>query len=251
MNIFNIKMRASRDNIHISGAEQIIGKDDINIALENLFKRAISKIDNIDNSNSIEVNLKINRLDKTPIILKALDSKYIETSTSIEAIEIIKKIFIECGIYNIDKIIDIFINKPQMRGAILLDIYTLEQIQPDRERGIRVSCIDYLNRDSKKKNYFKEAISISTKIANVPGIVGEICVSDDDYPDGCIMTPDKKSFAIRNLKSKYMKGGRIFLYDKKINPNINEVIEFIEKTPVIVDFSNIEDIANQQTIINE
>ena len=55
---------------------------------------------------------------------------------------------------------------------------------------------------------------LATKVANAPGIVGEICVSDDpDYVTGYVATKEIGYCRITTIKEMGDPcGGRIFLY---------------------------------------
>ena len=105
------------------------------------------------------------------------------------------------GILRAREIFDMFCSLSGMRGAALVDIHTLKRLEPNKERGVRVTCIDYNDHDASTKNHFKEAVSLSSKVASAPGIVGELCITDDgDYPDGLVVTPKKVICGIRNFR---------------------------------------------------
>ena len=78
-----------------------------------------------------------------------------------------------------------------MRGAMLLDVDRLIRLEPDKKRGIRATNMDQErmkgDRIGNEKNHYEEAIVLATKVANCPGIIGEICISDDpEYVTGYV-----------------------------------------------------------------
>lgn len=103
----------------------------------------------------------------------------------------------------------------KMRGAALIDCLTAERLEPDKDRGIRVSRIQM---DKKKKNSnFKEsqkkltsepqrvieAVTVASKVASVPEIIAEICVSDNpDYTTGYISSKKFGYLRITNIKKR-------------------------------------------------
>jgi 6-carboxyhexanoate--CoA ligase len=137
-----------------------------------------------------------------------------------------------------------------MRGAMLLDADTLERLEPDRARGVRATYMDAASpeksrqarpsrtggEDACKKNHFAEAVVLATKVANAPGIVGEICVSDDpDYVTGYVATKEIGYCRITTIKRKGDPcGGRIFLY-RGPREKVAETIRFLQEQCVLVD----------------
>ncbi len=144
----------------------------------------------------------------------------------------------ESGIKRAEEIIGRFAQTYEMRGAMLLDVDTLERLEPDKDRGIRATYMDITEGetdDRTEKNHFKEALVLATKVANHPNIVGELCISDDpDYITGYFASKDMGYVRITKLKEMgSADGGRIFLYrgDRK---NVSDCIRYLEKQKVLV-----------------
>lgn len=237
MDLYSIKMRASKNesgnSIHVSGAEKIIDKEEIKTCSQMLISRAM----NHENGTPDFINLKIEKIEDKILRLKALPITQIDVETIEEGFLEIKKQMENIGISRANEIIEKMKETSPMRGAMLLDINTLERLESDPNRGIRAT---YMDSDksvfSADKNHFREAIILATKVANAPHIVGEICISDDiNYQIGYFSS--KKTGYIRITKLKEignMFGGRIFLYNGKTEEDLEETINFIEKRPVIV-----------------
>ena len=77
---------------------------------------------------------------------------------------------------------------------------------------------------------------LATKVANAPGIVGEICVSDDpDYVTGYVATKEIGYCRITTVKQKGDPcGGRIFLY-RGPREGVPETIRYLQRQCVLVD----------------
>ena len=163
--------------------------------------------------------IKVEKIEPENILyLDALPVSTIEVENYQDGIEEIRKFLISLNLKNAEKIVSLLSQTYAMRGAILLDVDTMERLEPDRERGIRATYMDaertYDNLVLEGKNHYAEAIVLATKVANAPNIIGEICISDDpDYVTGYVAS---KSTGYRRItKMKEMgseNGGRIFLY---------------------------------------
>ena len=88
---------------------------------------------------------------------------------------------------------------------------------------------------SANKNHFNEAIVLATKVANAPGIVAELCISDDpDYVTGYVGSLELGYVRIMKLKEMGdPNGGRIFLFDSS-KASAEECIDFLQKKKVLV-----------------
>ena len=105
-----------------------------------------------------------------------------------------------------------------MRGVMLLDVGSLERLEPDHARGIRATYMDLdhspLRPVDDSKNHFQEAIVLASKVSNAPHIIAKICIFDDpDYVTGYVASKQTGYVRITKLKEiGNLDGGRIFLY---------------------------------------
>lgn len=236
MSLYSIKMRASEKKKHISGSEKIINYDQIDRCVKQLIQRGMRH----PKGNPDLLNIKVEKIEQENILyLDALPVSTIEVENYQDGIEEIRKFLILLNLKNAEKIVSLLSQTYAMRGAILLDVDTMERLEPDRERGIRATYMDaertYDNLVLEGKNHYEEAIVLATKVANAPNIIGEICISDDpDYVTGYVAS---KSTGYRRItKMKEMgseNGGRIFLYQGS-KEDVAGTISFLEKQPVIV-----------------
>ena len=237
--LFAVKMRAARAGEHISGAERIVPAGDIPALVAALAERALHHAKGAPD----EIHLKAEETGEI-IYLEALPVSTHVTQTPEEGRAVAARLLAGAGITRIDEIMARFSETYGMRGAMLLDADTLERLEPDPARGVRATYMDaaYNGQDARctrggarVKNHFAEAVVLATKGANAPGIVGEICVSDDpDYVTGYVATKEIGYCRITTIKEKGDPcGGRIFLY-RGPREGVAETIEYLQKQCVLV-----------------
>ena len=250
--LFAVKMRAARAGEHISGAERIVPADEIPALVSALAERALHHAKGAPD----EIHLKAEEAGEI-MYLEALPVSTHVTQTPEEGRAVAARLLAGAGITRIDEIMARFAETYAMRGAMLLDADTLERLEPDPARGVRATYMDATVKkrqecrfpdehhlsgerrsrrfDSSKKNHFAEALVLATKVANAPGVVGEICVSDDpDYVTGYVATKEIGYCRITTIKEKGDPcGGRIFLY-RGPREGVPKTIEYLQKQCVLV-----------------
>lgn len=235
MNQYAVKMRASADGKHISGAEKIVPARFVPETVARLAERALTHAKGTPDF----VNLKIENPGEI-LRLKALPVTTYETASAAEGRAKAAELLRGAGIARIDEILARFAETASLRGAMLLDVDTLERLEPDPARGVRATYMDdadsFLKGTASGKNHYAEAIVLATKVAHAPGIIGEICVSDDpDYVTGYVATREIGYCRLTTVKAKGSpEGGRIFLY-RGPHARVDETIRFLEHQAVIVD----------------
>ena len=233
--LYSVKMRASQEGRHISGAERIVPSAAVPAVVAQLAARALEHSKGVPDS----VNVKVERPGEI-VRLKSLPVATNVTRTPAEGRALAADLLRAAGIGRIDEIMALFRETYSMRGAMLLDADTLERLEPDRARGVRATCMDAADSIAKgsaaDKNHYAEAIVLATKVQHAPGIVAEICVSDDpDYVTGYVATRGIGYQRITVVKEKGdPSGGRIFLY-RGSREQVPETIRFLEQQAVIVE----------------
>ncbi len=232
--LFSIKMRASRAGTHVSGAERIVPAAEAAQTAARLVERALCHAKGTPDF----INVKIE--DPGDILnIPALPVATIVTHTAAEGRARAAELLARAGIERIDEIMARFSETHGMRGAMLLDADTLERLEPDRARGVRATRMDDADSAAKgiatRKNHYAEAIVLASKVQQAPGIVGEICISDDpDYVTGYVATRTLGYRRITVIKDKGdPNGGRIFLY-RGPREQVPETIRFLEQQSVLV-----------------
>ena len=233
-------MRASRvnggKNEHVSGAEKILYAEELGAQMQSLLKRALHH----GKGKADFVNLKVEKIATESLeYVDALPVTTCDVATAEEGQQVILDILAESGIANGQQIMAQFRKTYGMRGAMLLDVDTLERLEPDPARGIRATYMDaehYPGRvPSEQKQHFREAIVLASKVLHAPHILAEICVSDDpDYVTGYVATPEKGYVRITKLKEAGCSdGGRIFLY-RGPREEVSACIRYLQEKCVLV-----------------
>ena len=234
--LYSVKMRAAKAGVHVSGAEKIVSQAAVSKVASRLVERALSH----ERGTPDFINVKVEAQPSGILRLKALPVKTHTVESPAEGRALAARLLAEAGISRADEIMARFSETHSLRGAMLLDADTLERLDPYVERGVRATYMDDASSMARGasgvKNHYAEAIVLATKVQNAPGIVAEVCVSDDpDYVTGYVATRELGYRRITVLKEKGdPNGGRIFLY-RGSREDVAKTIEFLERTPVLVE----------------
>ena len=244
MSIYSLKMRASKHTgsvqEHVSGAEKILPQQELPQQMEALLSRALHHA----KGKADFINLKIEAVAPENLqYIEALPVSIHEAANPAEGRQFMCQIMMELGLTpdKCQKILELFQATYGMRGAMLLDVDTLERLEPDQQRGIRATYMDSIAPKGEAKaicdgkNHFQEALVLASKVLSAPNIIGELCMSDDpDYITGYIATRDKGYIRITQLKEMGCPdGGRIFLY-RGPKSQVNDCIKYLQEQRVLV-----------------
>lgn len=235
MSLYSVKMRAARQGRHVSGAERIIERQDAANAVAALTSRAL----NHSLGQADFINIKLEEVGEGELLhLKALPVSTLPADSVAGSYAIMKEKLAELGLENIDGLIELLQTMKPMRGAILYDIATGKRAEPDHERGIRVTYMDAAGSGVTcgGKNHFREALVLATKVVNAPGIIAELCISDDpEYVTGYLASLKHGYVRLTPLKELGSShGGRVFIFDSR-KCDAAETIAFLEQQKVLVD----------------
>ena len=213
--MYSIKMRASHEDIHISGAETMCEFED----LENYLKKYF----NID-----FLNLKIEKV-KAPI----------QTLVALPVVEnlndTLTQLAKQTGVseYALNKGLEFIKNDITYTGAIILSAQTGQRLDSTEQRGIRVTQLAFktCKCNGEISERVKDARALATCINAFEGVKAELCVSDDlHYTTGYFASPKLGYRRIFNIKEKGTRhGGRIIFVDEGIN--LNAYVSFLETVP--------------------
>lgn len=234
MSFYSIKMRASKAEKHVSGAERIVEQDKIAENIGALSERALHH----GLGQADFINIKIEEVQ--PQELQHLEALSVssEFADSVEAsFAIMQAKLAELGLESFAKLTTLLREVKPMRGAVLYDIATEARKEPDQSRGVRVTYMDASGNNvaCSGKNHFREALVLATKVVNCPGVLAELCISDDpEYVTGYIASKKHGYVRLSPLKSQGDRhGGRIFICDSRI-AKIEDIIAYLEKQKVLV-----------------
>jgi len=227
--LYSIRMRATAGNQHVSGAERIVAPDKIDDTLQSLVTRAREK-----QSAPDQIVIKIERLGTARLrMLNALDLVTINSPDMTTGRSAASRILQSLGISEqaVISAIDHLGNGAAplggtMRGAMIIDAHTGCRLEPDHHRGVRASRFDWteaaLDAITRKLaaiglTHFRtrEALALATKVAYAPGMLAELCWSDEpDYTAGYVssLTTGYVRFPILKLQGD-PRGGRAFFVD--------------------------------------
>ena len=232
--LYAVKMRASKGDIHLSGAERLVEKKQILPVSQSLLKRAL----NHGNGNADEVHLKVEAIECSEVLkVPSLSVTEADASNPAEAFAVLQRLLKENGIRDAEACLQLLKYAPPMRGAMLVDIRTLQRCEPDPERGVRATYMDGEKTCfDTGKNHFREALILATKVSSAPHMVGELCISDDcSYTTGYFASKKSGYVRIPNLKAHGdPHGGRLFLYDGTSEADLKETLYYLEHQAVVI-----------------
>lgn len=237
---------SSQKEIHISGAEGLYEDSEIQKAVKDYTQRALTH----SRGKPDKIVITVEEIKQKPKQIQALPVTTLKCDSPDEARKIIYQKLLNIGISKkaLDNALKILTSKKTMRGTALILMKSGIRVEPDRERGIRVSRLGIEKSADKKlsdmlsKQYIntirlrrvKEALILASKATSCPGIVAEVCISDDpDYTTGYIASKKFGYLRIHSIKKQgEMHGGRVFFI--KEDANIEKIINYLEKTPALV-----------------
>ncbi|HEY5672571.1 MAG TPA: 6-carboxyhexanoate--CoA ligase [Malonomonas sp.] len=247
----SLRMRAERAGRHISGAERLLALNELEIAAADMLQRAlqhprgtaqkivfhieavssgsISTGQLLDFTNNRAINWQQGRL----LACQLLQSAGISRSVAERSIEVLASGAAPGG--------------QSMRGAMLIDADSGERLESDQARGVRACRMDltvtvrqelcYLLEQIKLNNpHVVEALTLATKVCSAPGVVAELCWSDDpDYQAGYVASQALGYQRISLMKPAGSdRGGRAF-FVRRSSAELPELIELLEKAPLLID----------------
>ncbi len=256
--LWSIRMRASKKtvssllhakssiiatkDIHISGAEGIYKAQDIQKVSRLYIERAL----NHSRGKPDKIVITIEKLKERPKIISTLPLSTINNLSPLDGEKIARKLLQSAGIKKIaiQRALEV-IKKDDMRGASIVTAEKGSRLEPNRERGIRVSRLGISDSALKKlskrlsihginNETVKEALVLASKVSSCEGVIAEICVSDDpDYTTGYVASKQFGYVRIPNIKNRGNRsGGRVFFI--KEGAEIKDIIEYLERRPVII-----------------
>jgi 6-carboxyhexanoate--CoA ligase len=229
-NLYSIRMRASIGDRHVSGGERIVIREKIERTVEELVERAMRKGCTRDQVNVTLEPLRdavIHYLTALDVItLSALDVQAGRNSASRVLLRAgVSAQAVHTAISHLSS--GAALSGGNMRGAMIIDAQRGDRLETDSERGVRASRFDWSEETGEEifrqlaalgLTHFRtrEALALATKVAYAPGIVAELCWSDDpDYTAGYVASVGMGYVRFPILKKLGdAKGGRAFFVDK-------------------------------------
>ena len=242
-------MRASAAQAHLSGAERLVAAGRIAGTVQDLLDRALGKGIPPD-----EIVVTIDALGGHAVrTCRALDLLAVMLSDRDECRMAALRMLTRAGVSS-NACEQAFLHLERgaatsggnMRGAMIMDAATGERLEPDGDRGVRVSRYDWSDEASAEVSrelarlglaHFrtKEALALATKVAHAPGVIAELCWSDDpDYTAGYAA-----SLAGGYVRFPFMKqlgsgfGGRAF-FVRRAGVDLSALLSYLQVEPVLI-----------------
>ncbi len=247
--LYSIRMHASQEGRHISGAERITTAERIIMTAGELMRRALDKGTPPDHISIVVNNLQ----DRSLREMKALNIVTMHLPDMRDCHAAAARILQKTGVSERAVLSAVrFLGTGaapsggNMRGAIIMDAQSGERLEPDRERGVRASRFDWSD-DALEKIKRKlasvglthhrthEALALATKVAHAPGMVAELCWSDDpEYTAGYVASAVVGYVRFPSLKQQGdPKGGRVFFINRDVI-DLEKIIGYLETDPVLI-----------------
>ncbi|MCE5194704.1 MAG: 6-carboxyhexanoate--CoA ligase [Nitrospiraceae bacterium] len=243
--MWSIRMRASKKDVHISGAEGIYSKSDLQKICSAYIRRALKH----PRGKPDRITVTIEELKQKPKTASLLEVTTLRCKSPEKAEKLIIKNLDDLGISKkaINTGLKILRAKKTMRGAAIVKMKSGKCTEPDKIRGVRVSRFGIEKSADKKLSKLltkskintttvKEALTLASKVNSCREIIAEVCISDDpDYTTGYIASKEIGYLRIPNIKKKgQMHGGRIFFIKEKTASD--KIITFLEEQPIVVKY---------------
>ena len=246
---YSIRMRASVGGRHLSGAERLVSAELIARTTQELVERARGKGTDPD-----QVQVTIDSLNGVPVrIIQALDLTAVNAHDLAACRSASRQVLHAAGVSPAasETALKLLDRGPApsggtMRGAMIMDAATGERLEPDRERGVRVSRFDWsvdayaaidreLTRMGLRHFRTREALSLASKVAYGPSVIAELCWSDDaDYSAGYASSASTGYVRFPYMKEKGRStGGRVF-FVKSEGLDLDALLSYLQKEPVII-----------------
>lgn len=234
-------MRSSKGGAHLCGAEAIVDESSISKAVYSFVKRALSSKRGIPDF----VNLKVEAVKQEPIYSPLLPVFHVSQPLREVLVKLFKLASIPPSLGL--SFYSLLLKGPSptggvMRGALIVEVPSGKRLEPDKFKGVRASCLGITSRalgELKEKagkfytDRLKDALVLTSKICSYPGVLGELCVSDDpDYTTGYFSIPKIGYFRLFNLKPYGLsKGGRVIFVSR--NLEVPSFIDYLKNSPFI------------------
>ncbi|WP_371380984.1 6-carboxyhexanoate--CoA ligase [Sporomusa aerivorans] len=246
--LYSVRMRAAQGGAHeaggrhISGAERLVGHELLTSTAAAMIRRALSHsrgaADYINFTVETVLTENLREANCLPIMSVEVPDAARGRSAALAAL-IQGGVTPAAAAAGIEKLACL---TGSMRGAMLIDAQTGERLDSFADRGVRVSRMDvvdeqaylcWLRRQGYSGAHIREAVVLASKVMAAPGVLAELCWSDDpDYTAGYVATPAGYTRFTRLKPLGSSVGGRVFFVGK--NADLEELIYYLEQQPVLV-----------------
>jgi 6-carboxyhexanoate--CoA ligase len=227
---------------HISGAERMVSREELTATATMMLERALSH----SRGEPDFINLTVETIPSEAILeATCLPIKSVNVADVKAGRAVAQGVLIQAGVApdaaaaGIETLASL---ANSLHGAMLVDAETGIRLDDSNERGIRVSRMDvndeqgylhWLNSQGYNNVHIQEAVVLASKVMSAPGVVAELCWSDDpEYTAGYVATP------VSYTRFTHLKpygsdiGGRVFFL--RGNTDLEQLTEYLRHQPVLI-----------------
>ena len=247
--LYSVRMRASLHGRHLAGAERIVAGTVASEVLAALTQRALT----CPGGPADEIHCSLERIDPAGVRYERLpDVLTCEVKDWQEGRQVAGLLLVKAGVRSevVSQALALLADGAGpggtvMRGAVIMDAVTGDRLEADRARGIRVSRMDLapefeqafkqaLAAANLGHHRVLEALVLAGKVLLAPGIVAELCWSDDPgYTAGYVADPRGGYQRIPALKPNGdRRGGRVFFINGG-ETSLVELVNYLERQVVL------------------
>jgi 6-carboxyhexanoate--CoA ligase len=248
---FSVKMRSAKGGPHekggrhISGAERILDENDVEKGVVAMLRRAR----NHQRGKADFISIKVEEIREDQVIFKPLIMVHSCLAENVaQGHAIAKEKLRSAGVSSlaIEKGFNALLAlQDSIRGAMLFDAFTGERVDTLGNRGVRVTKMDCAGASEYEEKlakhgltgeHVREALVLASKVASAPGMVAELCWSDDpDYVTGYVASATDGYMRIPIMKEMGSNvGGRIFFV--KHGCDVTALCEYLQEQLVLITF---------------
>lgn len=248
--LYSIRMRASDNGRHVSGAERIVPHERVRGTVDELLTRPLAKGTRPD-----RMSVSIDEIDPDRIHrVQALDLVMLDTADTASARRYAARVLERSGVAPqvAQDAIALLAAGPgpagsAMRGAAIMDARTGARLEEDRTRGVRATRFDWSESGLQRINVLlgsvplahfrlREALALASKAAHAPGIVAELCWSDDpDYTAGYVAAKPIGYVRFPRIKEPGIStGGRVF-FVRDSSIDLKAFTRYLREVAVLID----------------
>ncbi len=251
-NVLNsLRMRAEREGQHISGAERLLETTDLTTAAVELLQRALQH----PRGPAEHIYLQVDPIPANQVNSGTLpDLHNHQVSDWQQGRELAQQLLETAGVSKIAaaKALSALAegaapDGSSMRGAMLVDAESGQRLEADQARGVRASRMDLsasaraqlrqlLAVEALDNPHVIEALTLAAKVIAAPGVLAELCWSDDpDYLAGYVASSQLGYQRINHLKpAGEERGGRAF-FIRRAEIELPELVAWLERTPLLIE----------------
>lgn len=246
---YSIRMRAAQGGPHenggrhISGAERIVAKDELTSTASELIARALHH----SKGEADFIRITVDAIP--PETIHYIPCLHIDGTRSTTPAETHETAIRLLGTHGIsEKAVRIALHtllsrNTTMRGAMIINCETGERLDTLGDRGVRVSHMGFADPYEAANrlaamgftgDHINEALVLASKVLAAPGVVGELCISDDpDYVTGYVSygATYHRLSPIKEAGNPF--GGRLFFV--KPGTDLAALRHYLEQETLLVD----------------